>query len=122
MTSLLPSAQRGCLLLADISGYTAYLQGTELEHAQDVLADLLETIIGELEPPFTVSKLEGDAVFAYLPERDLDASLLFDTIDATYFAFRRRLRDVVHATTCDCDACILIPSLHLKFLSPRLAS
>jgi len=61
MTTILPSAQEGCLLLADITGYTAYLQGTELEHAQDVLADLLETIIAGIEPPFEVSKLEGDA-------------------------------------------------------------
>lgn len=116
MNSSLPPAQRGCLLLADISGYTAYLAGTELEHAQDVLADLLESIIAEIEPPFTVSKLEGDAVFAYMPERELDASRLFDTVDAAYFAFRRRLRDVVHSTTCDCNACVLIPSLDLKFL------
>lgn len=115
MTSLLPQAQQGCLLLADITGYTAYLQGTELEHAQDVLSDLLETIIAGVEPPFEVSKLEGDAVFAHMPASDVDAPLLFDTVESTYFAFRRRLRDVVHATTCDCNACVLIPSLDLKF-------
>jgi hypothetical protein len=115
MTALLPAPQIGCLLLADITGYTAYLQGTELEHAQDVLADLLETIIAGIEPPFEVTKLEGDAVFAHMPAADIDPPLLFDTVEATYFAFRRRLRDVVHATTCDCDACVLIPSLDLKF-------
>ncbi|MGI9665481.1 MAG: DUF2652 domain-containing protein [Acidimicrobiia bacterium] len=117
MTTPLNSAERGCLLLADITGYTAYLQGTELEHAQDVLADLLETIIAQIEPPFVVSKLEGDAVFAYIGSTDIDASALLDTIEATYFAFRRRLRDVVHSTTCDCNACILIPSLDLKFFA-----
>jgi hypothetical protein len=115
MTFSLPAAQEGCLLLADITGYTAYLQGTELEHAQDVLADLLETIIAGIEPPFEVSKLEGDAVFAHMPTADIDSPMLFDTIEATYFAFRRRLRDVVHTTTCDCNACVLIPSLDLKF-------
>lgn len=115
MITSLPTAQEGCLLLADISGYTAYLQGTELEHAQDVLADLLETIIAGIEPPFEVSKLEGDAVFAHMPAAQVDPPLLFDTIEATYFAFRRRLRDVVHGTTCDCNACVLIPSLDLKF-------
>ena len=115
MTASLPTAQEGCLLLADITGYTAYLQGTELEHAQDVLADLLETIIAGIEPPFDVSKLEGDAVFAHMPAAQVDPPLLFDTIEATYFAFRRRLRDVVHGTTCGCNACALIPSLDLKF-------
>ncbi len=116
MTTILPSAQQGCLLLADITGYTAYLQGTELEHAQDVLADLLETIISGIEPPFEVSKLEGDAVFAHMPSADVDAAMLFDTIEATYFAFRRRLRDVVNGTTCECNACVLIPTLDLKFV------
>jgi class 3 adenylate cyclase len=115
MASPLPAAQVGCLLLADITGYTSYLQGTELEHAQDVLADLLETIIAGIEPPFEVAKLEGDAVFAHMPVAQVDVSLLFDTIETTYFAFRRRLRDVVHSTTCDCNACVLIPSLDLKF-------
>lgn len=115
MTTNLPTAQEGCLLLADITGYTSYLQGTELEHAQDVLADLLETIIAGIEPPFEVSKLEGDAVFAHMPAADVDPPLLFDTIESTYFAFRRRLRDVIHGTTCDCNACVLIPSLDLKF-------
>ncbi len=67
MTTNLTAAQEGCLLLADITGYTSYLQGTELEHAQDVLADLLETIIAGIEPPFEVSKLEGDVVFAHVP-------------------------------------------------------
>ncbi len=115
MASPLPPVQVGCLLLADITGYTSYLQGTELQHAQDVLADLLETIIAGVEPPFEVAKLEGDAIFAHMPATLVDAPLLFDTIEATYFAFRRRLRDVVHSTTCDCNACVLIPSLDLKF-------
>ena len=32
--------ERTCLLIADISGYTSYLAGVELDHAQDILADL----------------------------------------------------------------------------------
>ncbi|MEW5992496.1 MAG: hypothetical protein AB1736_14295 [Chloroflexota bacterium] len=31
-----------CLLIADISGYTGYLAGVELDHAQDILADLMD--------------------------------------------------------------------------------
>jgi hypothetical protein len=116
MTQFLQEADEGCLLLADITGYTSYLQGSELEHAQDVLADLLETIINGIEPPFELSKLEGDAAFAYLTTERINTPMLMDTIESTYFNFRRRLRDVVHATTCDCNACVLIPSLDLKFV------
>jgi hypothetical protein len=35
------SVRPGCLVLADIGGYTAYLAGVELEHSHDILADLL---------------------------------------------------------------------------------
>jgi uncharacterized protein YndB with AHSA1/START domain len=115
MVSTLQRSTRGCLLIADITGYTDYLRDTELEHAQDVLADLLETIIAGIEPPFTLSKLEGDAAFAYVASDDVSASMLFDTVDSAYFAFRRRLRDIVQSTTCSCNACVLIPRLDLKF-------
>lgn len=29
--------ERTCLLIADIAGYTSYLAGVELDHAQDIL-------------------------------------------------------------------------------------
>ena len=111
----LNKAEAGCLLLADITGYTTYLQATELEHAQDVLADLLETLVSTLQPVFTLSKLEGDAAFAYAPQGRVSPTLILDTVEAGYFAFRRRLRDIEHATSCQCNACVLIPSLDLKY-------
>jgi uncharacterized protein YndB with AHSA1/START domain len=108
--------ESACLLIADISGYTDYLAGVELDHAQDILADLVDTVVGGLRPTFRLAKLEGDAAFAYLPAETLDSSLVQDTVEATYFAFRRRLRDIKQASRCECNACILIPSLDLKFV------
>jgi uncharacterized protein YndB with AHSA1/START domain len=105
------------MIIADISGYTSYLTGTEIDHAQNVLEDLLETVYSKLAPPFTMIKAEGDALFLFAPAGQISGSMLLDTIDATYFAFRRRLRDVSQATTCECDACVLIPRLDLKFVS-----
>jgi uncharacterized protein YndB with AHSA1/START domain len=105
----------GCLLLADITGYTEYMGGTELMHAQDVVADLLEIIVGAIEPIFELSKLEGDAALAHANAETLNPSMVFDTVESAYFAFQMRLRDIVHSTTCECDACIRIPSLDLKF-------
>jgi hypothetical protein len=113
---MLPKPESACLVIADISGYTGYLAGVELDHAQDILADLMDTIVGALRPPFSLSKLEGDAVFVYAPTPEVDGSLLQDTIEAAYFTFRRRLRDIQQSSTCECDACRLIPSLDLKFV------
>ncbi len=111
----LNKSETGCLLLADITGYTSYLQATELEHAQDVLADLLENLVSTLEPVFTLAKLEGDAAFAYASDTDVSPTIILDTVEAGYFAFRRRLRDIDNATSCECNACVLIPQLDLKY-------
>lgn len=73
-------------------------------------------VVGRLQPPLTVTKLEGDAVFSYALEGSCGASTLLDTIEQSYFAFRARLRDIAHATTCTCEACRQIPTLDLKFV------
>ena len=39
-----------CFLIADISGYTTYLGGVELDHAQDIVGDLVSTIVTALRP------------------------------------------------------------------------
>jgi hypothetical protein len=105
-----------CLVIADITGYTGYLAGAELDHAQDVLADLMDTVVTNLHPLFRLAKLEGDAAFCYAIADVVDGNQLQDTIERCYFAFRRRLRDIQSASSCDCNACILIPALDLKLI------
>jgi class 3 adenylate cyclase len=48
-----PRTEPACLVIADIAGYTGYLAGVELDHAQDILADLIDTVVGALRPTFT---------------------------------------------------------------------
>ena len=108
--------ESACLLVTDISGYTGYLAGVELDHAQDILADLMGTIVSALRPSFRLAKLEGDAAFTFAITEKLDGSLLLDTIERCYFRFRRRRRDVRQATSCECNACVRIPDLNLKFV------
>ncbi len=108
---------QGYLVLADISGYTSYLAGVELDHAHGVLADLLETIVGSFKTLLTISKLEGDAVFAYVPAARIGrGETLFELVEATYLAFRDQVEAVRRRTTCTCNACRAIPSLDLKFI------
>ncbi len=114
---MLSQPEPACLLIADISGYTSYLARAELDHAQDILADLISTVVGALRPTFRLSKLEGDAAFAYMLGERIDGSQLLDTIERIYFTFRRRLRDISQATACECNACTLMPRLDLKFIT-----
>ena len=108
-----------CLLIADISGYTEYLSTVEIDHAQDILADLIGTVVTSLRPGFRLAKLEGDAAFCFAPAAKVDGSMLLDTIERCYFSFRRRRRDVGQATSCPCNACVRIPNLNLKFVAHR---
>src|SRR6266851_5323812 len=110
--------QHGYLMLADISGYTSYLAGVELDHAHEILSDLLETIVGSLKSLLTIAKLEGDAVFGYVPEALVGrGETLFELVESTYAAFRDRQEAVRRRTTCDCNACRAIPALDLKFMT-----
>ena len=64
------AAQPTCFLIADISGYTGYLADVELDHAQDILADLIGAVVTALRPNFRLAKLEGDAAFTFAIGRD----------------------------------------------------
>jgi hypothetical protein len=108
---------RGTLLLADISGYTKYLTGVELDHSQDILADLLGVVVGHLQGSLHLAKLEGDAVFCFGPDGEAaDGAALVTLAEGCFFAFQEKLRNIKNLTTCPCDACLRIPDLTLKFL------
>ncbi|MBK5115904.1 MAG: DUF2652 domain-containing protein [Thermoleophilia bacterium] len=117
----MPQEQRtrqGYLVLADISGYTAFLTGTELEHANAIVHELTTLIRERLVPPMRFLKLEGDAVFCYADEASFEeGERLVELIETCYFDFSNRLMDMKRATTCRCDACAAISSLDLKFVA-----
>jgi hypothetical protein len=110
--------QTGYLVLADISGYTSYLADTELEHAHEILSDLLNTVITGFSVKLTVAEVEGDAVFAYVPaEKVPRGETLVEVIERAYVAFRDRRDNMRRLTTCICRACSQIGSLDLKFVT-----
>ena len=101
--------------MADISGYTAFLTGTE--HAHAIIRELTK-LIRERLAPMRFVKLEGDAVFCYADAAAFqDGERLVELIEACYFDFSNRLLDMTRATTCRCDACAAIGSLDLKFVT-----
>ena len=123
-------AGRGTLLLADISGYTAFLQAVAEAHAADMaagtfvpkayplLTSLIDGIVERIAPPFVLSKLEGDAVFAFAAEGELGVrgQSIVDCLTACYEGYRARLDEASELMTCTCDACLSIGGLELKFV------
>lgn len=119
----------GPLVLADISGYSAFLQAVAYEHRNDafaggkvphayaVISSLLDGIVRRLVPPFTLSKLEGDAVFVYATDEGAPrGQALLECFGACYGDFRERLATAHAVWPCECDACRRIDQLDLKFI------
>ena len=113
---MLSKAESACFAIADISGYTHFVSGVELDHAQDIIADIMDTLVKALRPPFRLAKFEGDAAFVFAPADKLDGALLQDSIEQAYFAFRKRLRSIKQANSCECQACRQMQSLDVKFV------
>jgi hypothetical protein len=129
-TRIAPTAASGLLLLADIGGYTSFLQSVAVAHKDDAFADgavpdayavisnLLDGIVGLVAPPFTLAKLEGDAVFAYATDSASvphGAAMLACFADC-YADFRHRVGTARGVWQCWCDACSRIDVLDLKFI------
>lgn len=109
--------ERGYLVIADITGYTRFLTGSELDHAQGVLEDLFAVILERLRAPLTLSNVQGDAFFAFSNDAEMwSPGEIFDCIEALYFGFRDRLAMIVANTTCQCRACSNAGQLDLKFV------
>jgi hypothetical protein len=122
------SRRRGALLLADISGYTGFLQGVADAHrdliveadepppAYAMLSHLLDTIVVAIQPTFTLVKFEGDAVFAVAETGAADGTSVIDVLRRCYADFLKELAAAASLWTCSCDACARIGHLDLKFV------
>jgi hypothetical protein len=123
-------AAEGPLLLADISGYTSFLQDVEVAHRHDAFADgavpeayglmssLLDGIVARVVPPFTLAKIEGDAVFVFGTAGNgvPTGETLLDLVRACYAEFQARRAQAGAIWTCTCDACMRADTLDLKFV------
>ena len=114
-----PTEKSVHLLIADISGFTQYIwkHRESTVHAQVIINDLLQAMLTRVEPPLEVAKLEGDAIFLYVPlEADLSPGLIPETVTAFFEAFEAKQRELYAGNLCHCSACSGIGGLRLKVL------
>ncbi|HET8567634.1 MAG TPA: DUF2652 domain-containing protein [Candidatus Limnocylindria bacterium] len=124
-----PSASEpSILLIADISGYTAFLRAVEQAHsdpdpgreppAYRILGSLLDTVVQCLVPTFEVVQVEGDAIFARAPVSRLAgrADECIALVRRAHADFKRQLAEAQHLHGHDCLACTILPTIDLKFI------
>ena len=112
--------EHAALVLVDISGYTQFLRQRNLTllHAEEIITQLLETVIDAAEYPLILNKLEGDAAFLYALMGNDHARAAQDILKQTlafFPAFNRKAAELTRDTSyCDCNACSEIDRLKLK--------
>ena len=58
-------ADNGLLFIPDISGFTKFVNETEIEHSRIIIEELLENIINSNKIGLHISEVEGDAILFY---------------------------------------------------------
>ena len=108
------------LVIADISGYTAFITNrqTSLLHAEQIITDLLLSMIDRTAHPLILNKLEGDAAFLFAETGDDLAGAIRDVllqVSLLFSAFAERLALIrEERAECVCNACAKVADLQLK--------
>jgi Protein of unknown function (DUF2652) len=115
------TTQRALLLIADIGGYTQYMQyhRSVLGHAEAVTRRMLNKVVGAARD-FELIEIEGDAAFLSRDARGLDGPAELSAITNAVVAMHRAFhveRRFVELNMCPCGSCTQTSGLKLKFMA-----
>jgi len=108
---------RGLLFIPDISGFTKFINETEIEHSRMIIQELLEVLINANQIGLTVSEIEGDAILFYKFGESPDLAALYKQVENMFCAFHRHLIIYEHRRFCQCEACLSAIRLTLKVVT-----
>jgi hypothetical protein len=103
------------LYIPDISGFTDFVNTTEISHSRHIITELLELIINSDKIGMSVSEIEGDAVL-FFKEEVPSVSALIEQCQQTFINFHNHLRRYNTERICRCGACETAAQLSLKFI------
>ena len=113
--------QRALLLIADIGGYTQYMQfhRSMLGHAEAATSRLLDKVI-DAARDFDLIECEGDAAFLSRRADGLDGPAALSAITRASVAMHRAFhaeRRRIELNMCPCGSCTKTSDLKLKFVA-----
>ncbi|MDP2364080.1 MAG: DUF2652 domain-containing protein [Ignavibacteria bacterium] len=107
---------KATLFIPDMSGFSNFVTNTETLHGQRITALLLEEIINSTPADFSVSEIEGDAIFFFNEGSALEIKSFLELCSKIYKNFHIRKSQMLDETVCQCGACKSIGKLTLKFI------
>lgn len=106
---------KSLLFIPDISGFTEFIQTTEVEHSQHVISELLEILIEANTEDLQLAEVEGDALF-FFKEEIPSLEKLLAQVETMFTAFYSHLKLLEKNRICPCHACATAPNLQLKII------
>jgi len=108
---------RGLLFIPDISGFTRFVNETDIDHSRLIIQELLETLINTNRFGLEVSEIEGDAILFYKFGEVPDMNELYQQVEAMFRGFHKHLIAYDYSRFCQCKACKSAIGLTLKIIS-----
>ncbi len=105
------------LFVPDISGFTQFVQATEIEHSRHITEELLEKLIEANTIGLQVSEVEGDAILFYRFGTSPTAEEFFQQVRKMFIDFHGQLRLYERQRICQCGACTSAQNLTLKIVA-----
>ncbi|MDE5421652.1 DUF2652 domain-containing protein [Ancylomarina sp. DW003] len=109
--------EKSLLFIPDISGFTKFIQSTEVEHSQHVIAELLEILLEANANEYQLAEVEGDALFFYQENEVPSLESLLAKGERMFTAFYSHLKQFEKNRICPCNACATAPNLNLKIIA-----
>lgn len=108
---------KGLIFIPDISGFTRFVNETEINHSRLIIQELLETIINSNEIGLEISEIEGDAILFYKFGEPPELEKLYHQVEKMFCEFHKSLIAYNRYQYCKCQACISSINLSLKVIS-----
>lgn len=108
---------KGLLFIPDISGFTRFINETEIEHSRLIIQELLEILISANQLQLEISEIEGDAILFYKYGADPDFTELYQQVAKMFCDFHQHLIAYDNMKYCQCRACTSAIRLNLKVIS-----
>lgn len=105
------------ILIPDISGFTAFVNNTEISHSQHIISELLELLIKSDDLDLDVAEIEGDAVLFIKEGSVPSVEDLIDQAEKMFLQFHRHLKQYELQRICNCGACSTASGLSLKIIA-----
>ena len=108
---------KGLLFIPDISGFTRFVNETEIDHSRFIIQELLEILINANQIGLEISEIEGDAILFYKFGDAPQLDELYKQVEKMFCEFHRSLIAYEHRRFCQCKACISAIDLTLKVIT-----